>query len=70
MDSTSPSPTLRDTHRHRHRPSLTADNDSCVHTTQQDFEMLCILDEGVAKKTLDKATVDKFETGEVRLREW
>ena len=36
----------------------------------QDFEMLCILDEGVAKKTLDKATVDKFETGEVRLRVW
>jgi len=33
--------------------------------TPEDFEMLCILDEGVAKKTLDKAAVDKFETGEV-----
>lgn len=33
--------------------------------TAEDFEMLCILDEGVAKKTLDKASVEKFATSKV-----
>ena len=41
-----------------------------MHTTHQDFEMLCILDEGVAKKTLNKDAVDKFETGKVCVSEW
>jgi len=33
--------------------------------TAEDFEMLCILDEGVAKKTLDKESLDKFKTTKV-----